>query len=196
MLVPRRADGGQRDRVWRWLKSRLPFEVFEGHHDDGPFNRSAALNAAAVAAGDWDVAIVNDADCLVPADQLHTAAAQAFASARLVLAFDTYHYLSRLGTERVLNGCRHFEACTEWSDQIGNSPVAVPRALWDRVGGFDERFIGWGYEDVAFVEACGGADRIAGPLFHQWHEPGEREAQPHFLANRSVLVEHYLGVSA
>lgn len=182
--------------MWAWLKPRLPFEVFEGHHDHGPFNRAAALNQAAGAAGDWDFAIVNDADWLVPEAQLHLAVFQSRMSGRFTLAFDNYHYLSRLGTHRVLNGCRHFEACTEWTDRIGNSPVAVPRALWDRVGGFDERFVGWGYEDVAFVKSCGGADRVFGPLYHLYHEPGEREASPHFLTNQRLYVNEYMAAPA
>ena len=68
ILVPRRADGGIRDLRWeqareRWEKFGWPIHV--GYHDDGPFNASAARNAAA-AQGDWDVAVFVDADTIVP----------------------------------------------------------------------------------------------------------------------------------
>lgn len=189
-LVPRRADASHRDRLWAWLKPRLPFRVFEGHHDDGLFNRAAALNSASHQAGEWDVAVVNDADCLVPTRQVRAAVELAADTGRLVMAFDTYNYLSKHGTAWLLEGLIEDPASVvAWSDKIGNSPCAVPRALWDEVGGFDERFVGWGYEDVAFVAQCGEPLRIEGPLYHLWHEPGERESGPHFLANQRLYVE-------
>ena len=51
-LVPRRADDGHRDELWRYARKRWEalfpeWPVFEGHHDVGPFNRSAAVNLAA-----------------------------------------------------------------------------------------------------------------------------------------------------
>jgi hypothetical protein len=73
-LVPRRRDGGQRDRVWEYCRRRwetyLPdVAVYEGHHDEGPFNRSAAVNRAAELAGDWRVGIVIDSDVLLSISQ-------------------------------------------------------------------------------------------------------------------------------
>jgi predicted glycosyltransferase involved in capsule biosynthesis len=48
------------------------------------------------------------------------------------------------------------------------------------VGGFDERFRGWGWEDRAFFIACDtlcGHDRISGPVRHLWH-PRSPEKNP------------------
>lgn len=42
--------------------------------------------------------------------------------------------------------------------------IAVPRPVWDDLGGFDERFRGWGFEDMAFqsvVLGLYGAERVS-----------------------------------
>jgi hypothetical protein len=66
-LVPRRNDNGPRDKLWAYCRARWEtyfpdIPIFEGHHDDGPFNRSAAVNRAAKLAGEWDLGIVIDSD--------------------------------------------------------------------------------------------------------------------------------------
>ena len=69
ILVPRRDDNGYRDELWAWTQgwwereqSHMP--IIEGYHTDGLFNRSAAINTAARIAGDWDVAVIIDADVI------------------------------------------------------------------------------------------------------------------------------------
>jgi hypothetical protein len=79
-----------------------------------------------------------------------------------------------------------------YTDMV-SSAVAVPRPLWDKVGGFDERFVGWGFEDNAFAAACqtmGGGhtlERMAGELWHLHHAtaPEGRRGTPTFMANKA-----------
>src|SRR5690606_37478462 len=52
VLVPRRDDGGRRDLLWSFIKraywATMPgYQVVEGYHIEGPFNRSAGVNIAA-----------------------------------------------------------------------------------------------------------------------------------------------------
>lgn len=181
VLVPRRADGGHRDRLWsyvrdEWLREFPNWTIAEGHHHDGPFNRSAALNRAARDAGDWDVAVVADADTVTPPDQVHEAVATARHLGCAVLAYDQWCGLHERGTERVLAGDRR--SWRRWTRHRYRNTVSsclvVPRRLWDSVGGFDEGFVGWGFEDVAFWSALDvlgprPVQRIAGPCWHLWH---------------------------
>lgn len=203
VLVPRRADGGRRDESWEWLAKRWEsewpdFTVVIGEHDDGgPFNRSAALNAAASAAGDWTVAVIADADSFVGADQVRAAVNTAARTGLMTIAFTRFCYLSDEGSRRVMAGyVGSWERLIRHKFTGGcSSMVAVRRDLWDTVGGFDERFCGWGEEDVAFSIACqtfgprrpGVPDaediratfhRLPGDCWHLWH-PTQPNADIH-----------------
>lgn len=181
-LVPRRADSGRRDDLWRfcrtWWSERFPdWQIIEGTHEDGDFNRSAALNTAAAAAGEWDAAVILDADVVAEAEQVHAAVEQALHTGRMTLAFDRYAALSEEMSDRVLGG---YDGSWESGAKLKmrthvSSIVAVPAALWERVNGFDERFQGWGHDDVSFAAACrvlgGGVDRVPGTVWHLWHSP-------------------------
>lgn len=187
-LVPRRADGGRRDAIWDWVRGRWvathpEVEVFEGHHDDGPFNRSAAVNAAADLAGDFDVAIVADSDSFVPAEQINQAVAIASSTCQITFAYTRFAYLNRRMSNKVMSGfCGDWWPGVEWTlAGTCSSMVVVPRALWDEVGGFDDGFTGWGFEDVAFSVACqaigGGMNRTAGEVWHLHHQTQPTSSQ-------------------
>jgi hypothetical protein len=194
VFVPRRADGGRRDELWAWVRDRwareVPWPVHEGHHDDGPFNRSAAINAAAAKAGAWDVGIIADSDSFCGTEQLRHAVALASSTGRITFAYDRFMYLSRHGTDQVMGGyAGMWEPFVEWSlPGTCSSMVVVPRSLWDAVGGFDEGFEGWGMEDVGFSLACqalgGGMERVPGPVWHLHHTPSAENAPtPQFHRN-------------
>lgn len=180
ILVPRRAGDPHRDRVFRWLRARLELElpdcpIVEGHHERGPFSRSAALNRAAREAPPWDVALILDGDTHVDPRQVREALELARETGRLVYAFEDLHALTYAGTEAVLEGFRgYWGRWTKWTkERSPSSALAVPRELWDAVGGFDERFAGWGWEDVAFrrqANELGGDElRVPGAGWHLWH---------------------------
>ena len=183
VLVPRRAGIPDRDRLWDftrawWEQAHPDWKIVEGHHDTGPFNRGAAINRAAEDAGDWDVAVIIDGDVLIDAQPVRSGVDLARIEARMVLGFTERLHLSQRGTEKVLEGFRG-----NWTNRgmvvrrfrdSCSSCVIVNRELWDRVGGFDERFEGWGWEDVAFRVACetlgdGEMVKMGGTLFHLWH---------------------------
>lgn len=190
LIVPRRGDGGHRDGLWKfckryWAKERPGWEIVEGEHGrgEGPFNRSAAINRAA--AGSWDVAVILDSDTIVDLDPIDRAINEAHGTGHLVLPFTNRCMLSRRGTEQILAG--RTGAWDRWVSARQTPKDAyiyisgcqvVPRSLWDAVGGFDERFIGWGGEDDAFhaaTIALTGHDaresRYPGNAWHLWHRP-------------------------
>lgn len=190
ILVPRRAGDPHRDRLWAWVRSHLErdlpdFPIVEGHDDVGAFCRSAALNRAARSAPPWTEAIVLDADTYVRPEQLRRAVAVARSSGRLTYAFDELHALTAAGTEQVLGGYRRsWEPLKKWTRPgrlCASSAFVVPRELWDRVGGFDELFEGWGWEDVAFrrmATALGGHElEVPGPAWHLWHERSRHKVE-------------------
>jgi len=67
--------------------------------------------------------------------------------------------------------------------------LVVSRAAWDRVGGYDERFIGWGHEDSDLhtrLLAEAHWDRIEGQAWHLWH-PRDPHRTPERMANQRMM---------
>ncbi|MDP2710796.1 MAG: galactosyltransferase-related protein [Solirubrobacteraceae bacterium] len=199
VVVPRRTDNGPRDKLWefirqQWLTDHPGWPLVEGFHHDGPFNRATAINRGANLAPPWDVLVIADADTLVPKDQAQAVAALAIDHGRLTLAYERYVSLTHQATQRLISGGPPLSGSTvRWTMENSVSGcLAVPRVLWLAVGGFDERFVGWGYEDRAFFVACdtlgGGHERVPGNVQHLWHpRPPERSEQhPKFRANREL----------
>lgn len=189
ILVPRRANP-ERDKLWDWCRARweqhfpdLP--IYEGYHEQGPFNRSAAINRAARLADDngrWDIAIVIDGDIFIRASQLRAAIRTAARTGKVTWAHRRWRGLHEDWTERVLKGQKDFGAEIDTDDMdlyvertnpiSWSCCVVIPRGVFDAIGGFDERFRGWGFEDMMFRSVvCGlyGHERIEGDVYHLYH---------------------------
>jgi hypothetical protein len=187
VLVPRRPDHGQRDRLWDFVRPHWAnlAPVFEGHHLDGPFNRSAAINAASRAAGDWEVAIIIDSDVIVAARQVAQAVSDTLRKGTPLLAYTQRTHIGEETTEKILAGEKvRWEQGREFvlRDSCSSANV-IRRDLWDAVEGFDEGFIGWGWEDVAFkyaTEALAGrrTSKIPGMCWHLFHPRTTEVANP------------------
>lgn len=201
-MVPWRPEPEFRDRLWAfarayWWGACPDIAVVEGPSPDGPFNRSAAINAAA--RGDWDVGIVLDADVFAPPLHVYAAIDRARDTERVVLPYTEFQGLTPRATARTLEGVREpFDARSFrfLSSVHESSIVVIPRAVWDEVGGFDERFVGWGQEDVAFAQSArvltGPITRVEGPVWHLWHPngPSRDQSLPSWKENQ-VLGDRY-----
>lgn len=183
-LVPRRSDGGHRDAVWELVKAKIEeqfpdWPIIEGEHRPGrgPFNRSKALNKASMKSKihgvNFDVYVILDSDTLPDWILLRQAVARAFAQDAKVCPFTRRKYLTREVTMQILE-TGEVVGEAEYQDTSNHSACfAVSRVLWDRVNGFDQRFVGWGGEDTAFDSACealGSVERLNGDCLHLWHE--------------------------
>lgn len=186
-LVGYRPDGGFRDDLWSWCRTRFVTDhphipVCVGEDDpDGLFNRSRAMNRAHAAglSAQPDVWLILDADIIAAPGQVDAAVAHAAATGRLTVGYSMWCGLTEAGSARVRDGHdTGWEAFVSerWEHSV-SSLVAVPAALWERIGGFDERFEGWGLEDSAFARAAevyAGIDRLPGTLIHLWHPRDHR----------------------
>ncbi|HET8784073.1 MAG TPA: hypothetical protein VFM38_00440, partial [Candidatus Limnocylindrales bacterium] len=195
-LVPRRNDDGPRDALWRYCRARWEryfpdVAIFEGHHDDGPFNRSAAVNRAAEAAGEWDLGIVIDSDVMLSVSQVRAAIATASETGRVTWAHRRWRGIREDMTLRIVADQRDMGAELD-RDELDliverTNPLSwsccfvVPRAVWDDTGGMDERFQGWGFEDMAWqslIVGLYGYERITGDVIHLFHPRSEERITP------------------
>lgn len=219
--------GGDVDDPWRssafaWLRQRyrvlLPHStVLIGTSAQEPFNRSEARNNA-FKASDADVLLVADADTVFQPDAIRGALRLIEDGAPWVIPYREqagYYSLSQTATKRIVERApedfvpepideddwEHKHASP--SDPLPSwaGMLVLPRTAWDAVGGYDEAFIGWGFEDNAFRAAL---DRRVGPhrrvqnsyVLHLWHPRSEEEnfGQPHMRANQARCHEYEMGL--
>lgn len=179
IIVPRGGPPDRhRDALWaycrRYWERELPHvRIVEGDPGPGLYNRSRAVNDGA--RGAWDVAIILDSDVILDVDLVETGIARAVATGRKVVPFKIRNLVSEAGTRRILGGYQgNWNAMVTGRETWNISTcVIVTRDLWDQVGGFDERFEGWGGEDNAFSDSCkvlgGGIEKLPGTAWHLWH---------------------------
>lgn len=201
-VVPRKADGGHRDKVWKWCRSyweqRLPdMPIYEGHDDStGLFNRSRSMNLAfAQSKKKDDVVVILDADVIADPEQVTRAVAKAAITGKIVVAYTKWSCLTEDGTVRVMAGETPERRLVQVTyQQSVSSLVAVPRKVWNDVGGFDERFTGWGLEDSAFMRAAdvvaGRYRRLPGVCWHLWHPVSNDDRRAEREANRVFFDEY------
>jgi hypothetical protein len=163
----------------------------------GPWNKPTAINygvrlAKALGA---QVVVVSDTDVFPLDDQLATAARHAMV-APWVVPHGRVLRLRQEPTAQLLKRRPGPEMRVPTSPLVRSSyrgmaggglfVIRVDNFL--SIGGFDPRFTGWGAEDSAFG-VC--ADTLLGahlryehiPLVHMYHDPGLREANPHYGPN-------------
>jgi hypothetical protein len=148
-----------------------------------PYCRSWAFNVGArIARG--NVLVFHDNDMLVPSDYAAQIARRAASGWEVVNLKRFVFYLSQEHTAEVLAGR---SALTDAPPSVivqnleGGGSVAITREAFERIGGFDESFVGWGGEDNEFWERaqslrCWRWGSL--PIVHLWHEPqpGKRGA--------------------
>lgn len=194
LLVPFKADHGEREAVWKWLheywKHELPgAQIVIGTDHGIPFSKTSAVNDAARRAT-GDIFVLLDADCYVPG-QLVLDCAHRIRQSENPVWFIPYRRFYRL-TERFSKAIRRSDPrCPirvpkfpePWmvEDTTGSSfghwfgalIQIFPREAWEAVGGMDPRFRGWGGEDISFVRAMdtlwGHHKTVKAHAAHMWH---------------------------
>jgi GT2 family glycosyltransferase len=166
------------DYVRRWVHGSGVPTVSVDHERSATFSRAASKNLGARQANWADVLIFNDADMILPLDSYGEIAKVARDSHRMVIGYVEYCPFDAAISDQIYRGVYPdpFDApslvgTVQWS--VGGI-VAIRRDAFYDVGGYDERFRGWGCEDFAFAIACatvlGPNERLDGRAMHFFHE--------------------------
>lgn len=183
ILVPFKPDGGPREKNWAWIKRRYELllpnaELCIGLHSGSPFSKSTAVNRAARMAT-RDLYLIADADITFDVKQMETAV-EMLTDHIWVIPFRDRKELNEEQTEDLIakDPCltlsrMDFSNHQGYLNNVGSVNL-VPRKYFEQVGGFDERFRGWGGEDEAFQMSM---DTLCGPharprensIWHLYH---------------------------
>lgn len=171
--------------------------------EDGIFNRSASRNvAAAMAKG--DVFVFVDADSIVDPEMLQSClialrqSQWAFPYSRYVALTEegSHQFMHHPETSLVPEDVMHIFPSIETPAASVGGCVIVTRQAFELVGGYDERFIGWGFEDRAFAASLdtliGPAYEAPGDIIHLWHPAPEEDCfgQPHLRDNQELWFRY------
>jgi hypothetical protein len=164
------------------LRQSLPADVRYVHQPQDErasgFNKSRALNLAAQEARGESL-IILDADYLLPirfAQECHRVLqdVEGARPARLLFYLDEAS-TGKLATGKDLSGIDGLEKV------VANNPtpIALRHSTYWEIGGHDEAYVGWGGEDLEFLDRLR-SRRVseAGwmPVVHAWHAPAEKKA--------------------
>ena len=197
ICIPWRTDNGWRAELFDWVLNTwlaTGFDVRVGVDDeDGPINVARALNRARRgASGGSEVLVVAAADHIPDADAVRSAthAARKHGWAPL---FTATAGINRGATERlIVNHSIHIDRHITGEVPFCTALLAVRADVWDEIGGWDERFYGWGCEDTAFravLETLYPNPPALPPrrTIALWHEAADRSR---FDANAAILGEY------
>lgn len=193
----------------RWVPFALLQEWYATHFPDwhvhtadadpngDGFSLSRSRNDLAYHASryEYDVVILNDADTIPEPEPLRQAVRLALEHNATVLPYTEYRSMRDDGTAMHLRGVE-IDQCPHFTVPFATSGVYVttPSAWWS-VGGQDERFVGWGPEDMAWLVAyriLRGEEplRVEGKVFGLGHPTAVKEG-PQYEAN-VALYQRYL----
>lgn len=169
-----------------------------------PYCRSSTLNIGAKLAR-GALVVFHDNDLLLPTRYASLAMERLRAGFEVMNLKRFTFYLGEKETRRIL-AAGSIPVDTEPEMIVQNleagGSVAVGRAVFDQIGGFDEDFCGWGGEDNEFWERA--LTRRVWPfgflpIVHLWHAPqaekcaGSRSASPLFTARSAIPARQRIG---
>lgn len=199
LLIPFQTDNIQRKRVFKWVLKywahELPdAEIIVGKSRRGsPFCKTEALNKAAKKAT-GRVLVILDADTYMPGEIIDRCADRIIEELDHHLWYVPYRHLWRLNrkiTKEIIasdpeNPLRlpspppkedidgtWQQSTSTYGHRYGAMIMVFPREALDVLGCFDERFKGWGGEDVALLRALdtlyGKHKTTDNDVLHLWH---------------------------
>lgn len=182
LIIPYQPDHGRRDFVWSFVYERyqrlMPeVELCIAGDDSKLFSKAKAVNRAAKQAT-GDIFVIADAEVVFHPGLLDRILSEIHRHPWIIPYTEVYR-LTQEASDRLIEEGLPEEIVVEETDiqskqwVLGGYMNAMPRSVFEKVGGMDERFEGYGYEDVAFAWSldtlCGKHYRMEETIYHLWH---------------------------
>ena len=206
VIVPFCPDGGRRDINYSWVTKRLrkllpDAEILVPIQEIPPFSRSATHNLAAKMAKN-DVLLFCDADMVFDIDLIengleivHDVPWVAPMNQKWDFTWQASNELLNMSPDVELKGL-NLHVYRKWGAERcrGGAMLMITKENYFKMGGFDERFNGWGYEDNAFMlmaeATIGSYVETPNIAYHLWH-PVSMNQYPELTCNNRDLYTEY-----
>jgi predicted glycosyltransferase involved in capsule biosynthesis len=188
-----------------YISSVPDSELVVGYDTDNPMNRSKARNNAFLQAK-GDFLVILDADTYVSIDSIYDAIDIVRSKNTWVVPYRDYYNLTQEFTDKIFNNffdkkdlsLLEKEEFIEYEFKILSwaGALVLTRDMYSDAGFYDERFKGWGWEDVAFRlkldNTVGKHIRCGSYISHLWHPRGDANFNTeHELRNRDLFNKDY-----
>ncbi|KKK40080.1 hypothetical protein WQ57_00875 [Mesobacillus campisalis] len=206
ILVPYQSDNGERDISFNWIKKYYEVvmpdaELCIGMSQSSPFNRSQAFNNAAKKAT-RDIFVLADGDVIYNPDIIQEAV-HLLDNYPWVIPFRSVINLHQDNTDRLLQTEPSWPLNTpidhyyvdNYYERFAGKLMVMSRDTYISSGGPDERFVGWGGDDDAFVLAletlCGNYIKLDRDVIHLWHPRTDWSNAPNKEANMELFGRYF-----
>lgn len=205
ILVPHRNGEFYRDRNWKYLKKIYEHlipdaEICLGDTSSIPYSKSEAVNNA-FKKSTREILIIMDSDILIDIESLNTAIS-IVDKYKFILPYNKLVRLDEKSTEKILNkemfniediDINNNSIIKEESRMVGGIYVTT-KEVYKNIGGFDERFRGWGGEDDAVLSCVkyiyGKYHRLDNILYHLYHTRQHQSVECR-IKNLEILKNNY-----
>lgn len=205
LLIPFASRDQDRVHVFNWVVSRWArlhpdFELNVGLGDEDNFNRSAARNQA-FRQSKGDVLVIADADTACNRLNVIESLFMIEHGTPWVIAHDRYYSLTKEHTKTLTDGRSDVQLVApqpheyDWVMRAKSisGVLVMPREAWETVGGYNEEYKKWGYEDNDFAlrvdREWGMHERVKGAMQHLWHPRGDADFSHDQIHQNQALYE-------
>ena len=177
----------------QWPRGIRP--VFIPAKEGEAFNKSRAMNAGARAAR-CSLLLFHDLDMFPPPDYLFQTLEKISRGWDAVRPIRFLFLLDERSSQTVMQtgGMQDLKKIEQVKQNFPGLSTAILRDTYLELGGHDERFVGWGGEDLEFLDRLQTCKLYPGsflPAIHLWHPPAEQKHNRHGNADllKSILAE-------
>lgn len=184
ILVPYRPISDRQRWLWDMVRPKLElfgWPIFIGTCGE-VWQRAVAVNDAARKAGDWEVAFIADCDTIPDHDGILRAVDWVRSTKGGCRPHEQRYMLdhtqSLVAVQRGVDAIPREKLKAPWA---GGGLDVVHREAWDKVGGMNEAYTTWGWEDSDWhvqLVVKASWDRLPGVAWHLHHDATDPRPNP------------------